>query len=131
MSAIADPHDADDLATFVHRWADAIAANDVERMATFVTSDWVLIDRPGMVGADDFHAAVASGVLQHHEMTHDVVLIRRIGSDAAVVVTHSRSSGSFQGKPISADEWTSDVLVRQPDGWRCVLTQLTPRSAGD
>lgn len=120
----------DDLATFVHRWAEAIAANDVERMATFVTPDWTLVDRPGIVGAEGFHTAVATGLLQHHEMTHEIVEIRRLGADIALIVTHGRSTGTFRGQPIAADEWTSDVVVRHADGWRCVFTQLTPRDVG-
>ncbi len=37
----------DDLATFVHRWAEAIAANDVDRMADFVTPDWMSVPTNG------------------------------------------------------------------------------------
>ena len=69
-------------------------------MEQFVTDDWMLVDRPGIIPKDAFHGVVASGDLD---------------------------SGSFQGEPMSADEWTSDVLVRTADGWKCVLTQLTPR----
>ncbi len=119
--------DEEEIATFVHRWADAIAANDVEQIARFTTEDWVLIDKPGPITRDTFHAAVANGMLRHNTMTHDVLEIRRFGADVAVITTHGRNSGSFQGQPISADEWTTDILVRTDDGWRCALTQLTPR----
>lgn len=60
-------------------------------------------------------------------MTHDVLLVRRLGPDVALVITHGHNTGSFQGEPIAADEWTSDVLVRKEDGWRCAVTQRTPR----
>jgi uncharacterized protein (TIGR02246 family) len=123
----AHPGDDEEIATFVHRWAEAIVANDVEQIARFTTDDWVLVDKPGPITRDTFHAVVASGMLRHDTMTHDVLDIRRLAPDVAVVRTHGRNTGSFQGQPIEADEWTTDILVRSGDGWRCMLTQLTPR----
>jgi uncharacterized protein (TIGR02246 family) len=119
--------DDEEIATFVHRWAEAIVANDVEQIARFTTEDWVLVDKPGPITRNTFHAVVASGMLRHDAMTHDVLDISRLAPDVAVVRTHSRNSGAFQGQPIEADEWTTDILVRSSDGWRCTLTQLTPR----
>jgi uncharacterized protein (TIGR02246 family) len=123
------PGDDDEIATFVHRWAEAMVANDVEQIARFTTEDWVLVDKPGPITRDTFHAVVASGMLRHDTMTHDVLDFRRLAPDVAVVRTHSRNTGSFQGQPIEADEWTTDILIRSGDGWRCMLTQLTPRQS--
>lgn len=120
------PEDDEEIASFVHRWADAIISNDVQRLARFTTDDWILIDKPGQITRDMFHGVVASGMLRHDTMTHDVVDIRRLGPDIAVVITHCRNTGSFEGQPIEADEWTTDILIRSNDGWRCTLTQLTP-----
>jgi uncharacterized protein (TIGR02246 family) len=117
----------EEIASFVHRWAEAIVTNDVERLARFVTDDWVLIDKPGRITRDMFHGAVVSGMLRHDTMTHDVLEVRRLAPDVAVVLTHGRNTGTFRGQPIEADEWTTDILVRTDDGWRCALTQLTPR----
>lgn len=119
--------DDEEIATFVHRWAEAIVANDIDQIARFTTDDWALIDKPGPIPRDAFHAVVASGMLRHDTMTHDVVDIRRFGPDVAVVTTHGRNTGAFQGQPIEADEWTTDILVRATDRWRSALTQLTPR----
>lgn len=119
--------DDDEIASFVHRWAEAIVTNDVDLIARFTTDDWVLIDKPGAITRDMFHDVVANGMLQHTTMTHDVIDIRRLGPDIAVVMTHGRNTGTFQGQPIEADEWTTDILTRSHDGWRCCLTQLTPR----
>lgn len=55
----------DEIRRFMKRWSDAIESNDVAHMSQFVTEDWVLIDRPGMIPAEVFHAAVASGALRH------------------------------------------------------------------
>lgn len=130
MTPTAPPNQtADDevLESFVHRWANAIVANDVEQMARFVTDDWVLIDKPGVITRDTFHGVVAIGALRHTTMTHDVLDIRHLGPDVAVIRTHARNTAIFQGDQIEADEWTTEILVRSPDGWRCTLTQLTPR----
>jgi ketosteroid isomerase-like protein len=116
----------DRLEDFVHRWAEAIVSNDVTRMERFVTDDWVIIDQPGVGTRDQFHAVVASGELRHDTMTHEVIEARRLSPDVALLVTRGRNTGSYRGRPISAEEWTTDVLVRTPDGWRCTLTQLTP-----
>jgi hypothetical protein len=121
------PADDPELASFLHRWARAIVTNDVEQMAPFTTTDWVLIDKPGVITRDAFHAVVANGVLRHTSMVHDVLSISRFES-VAVVRTRGRTTGVFQGTTIEADEWTTNILVGGRDGWRCSLTQLTARA---
>ncbi|MDB5805717.1 MAG: hypothetical protein JWN73_3039, partial [Betaproteobacteria bacterium] len=37
-----------------------------------------------------------------------------------------RNTGTFQGMPIRADEWITDVYRLENGQWRCVLTHLTP-----
>ena len=130
MTAAASPEARgpdDGLEDFVHRWAEAIVTNDVTRMERFVTDNWVIIDQPGVVTRDQFHAVVESGALRHDTMEHEVIEVRRLAPDVALLVTRGRNTGYYRDQPISADEWTTDVLVRNPDGWRCTLTQLTPR----
>jgi uncharacterized protein (TIGR02246 family) len=118
--------DLEEITGFIHRWADAIVANDVARMALFVTEDWVLVGQTGSICRDSFHELVASGILQHHTMTHEVLEVRQLGLDVAFLRTRGRNTGTYQGNPIEADEWTTDILVRTSDGWRCALTHLTP-----
>lgn len=117
-----------DLAGFVHRWADAIVSNDVDRMAAFTTADWILIDQPGAISRETFHRVVANGQLRHEHMTHEVLGVDRHGP-VVVVRTHGRNTSSFQGRLNTADEWTTNLLVETPDGWRCAMTQLTPTNA--
>lgn len=116
----------DELERFLHRWAKAIVTNDVSRMAPFVSDDWLLIDLPGLVTAEQFHSAVHSGALRHDSMTHEVLHVRQLAPDVALLVARGRNTGAFNGAPITADEWTTDILVRDDHGWRCILTQLTP-----
>lgn len=121
-SGAADVH----LQRFVHRWARAILTNDVGRMEPFTTEDWILIDRPGVIPRAAFHDVVASGDLAHEDMTHEVLGIDRYGP-VAVVRTRGRNSAVFRGERVLADEWTTNLLIEGADGWRCFLTQLTPR----
>lgn len=129
MTATTPPNHVEDeeIADFVHRWAEAIASNDVEQMSPFTTDDWILIDRPGVTTREAFHGVVASGMLRHDSMTHDVLEIRRIGT-VAVVRTHALTTGAYDGSSLTLDEWTTDILVHTDNGWRCMLTQLTPRA---
>lgn len=119
-----------ELEQFIHRWADAIVTNDVTKMERFTTGDWILIDRPGLITRDAFHQVVRSGQLRHNSMTHEVLGIDRHGP-IAVIRTRGRNTGEFQGNPIKADEWTTNLLVEGADGWRCFLTQLTPATPTD
>lgn len=126
--SIPDTDDDAGITRFVHRWAEAIVTNDVAQMEPFTTDDWVLIDQPGVITRDAFHGVVASGRLRHDSMAHDVLDIRRLGP-VAVVSTHASTTGAYDGAALDLDEWTTDVLVRSGGGWRCLLTQLTPRKA--
>lgn len=132
MSAAATPaadgHD-DELEDFVHSWAEAIVANDVARMERLVADDdWVLIDRPGLVTREQFHAVVASGELRHDTMSHEVITVRRLAPEVAVLVTRGRNTGSYRGRPINADEWTTDVIG--PDPRRLALHAHSTDTAG-
>lgn len=116
------------LSSFIHRWAEAIVSNDVEQMDPYVTEDWVLVDRPGVITRETFHRVVATGELRHTHMVHEVLFVRSLGPDVAIIGTRGRNTAIFQGTEIVADEWTTNVVVRRDDGWRCCLTQLTPTS---
>lgn len=118
---------AEDPAEFMHRWTAALLSNDVEQVSAFTTEDWVLIDTVGPIPRERFHAVVDGGELQHHTMAHDIIDVIRVG-EVAIVYTHGRNIATFRGGPIEADEWTSNVLVPHDAGWRCILTQLTPRT---
>lgn len=39
------------------------------------------------------------------------------------------TDGAYDGACLDLDEWTADILVHGDHGWRCMLTQLTPRKA--
>lgn len=104
----------------------AIVSNDVAKISACISEDWVLVTpETGPVPRERFLHAVAQGVLSHDSMTKDIGRIRVYG-DVAVVTGRGRNTGMFKGKPISADEWVTDIYVRSGDRWICVLTHLTP-----
>ncbi|WP_051750754.1 nuclear transport factor 2 family protein [Phycicoccus jejuensis] len=117
------------LAEFMLEWSAAIVSNDVTKMGAFTTEDWVLIDRPGAITREAFHRVVSDGSLRHHSMDHDILDIRCIDR-LAIVRTHGRNTATFNGEPVRADEWTTNILLDDGNQWRCMLTQLTPM-AGD
>ena len=109
-------------------WAEAIVANDADRIDSFATDDWVLVGTGGTVPRDRFLDQVRSGRLTHEEMAFEVLDVRDLGT-AVVVTSHGTNSGHWEGRPFHEDEYVSDVFVRDGDGgWRCVVTTLTPRA---
>lgn len=115
------------FAALLEEWAAAIVANDVEWMRAFVTPDWTFVaPEGGVMPGTRFLEAVASGDLTHDMMRFDVLRVARLGDTVALVTSRGVNSGAFRGEPFSADEWTTDVFVRDDDRWRCALTQLTP-----
>ncbi len=114
-----------DIERFFDQWSAAIVSNDVDRIAAFTTEDWILVDRPGVITRDGFHAVVSTGELQHTSMEHEILEVRHHG-EVTVVLTRGRNTAIFRGETHQADEWTSNLLIEEPGGLRCVLTQLTP-----
>jgi ketosteroid isomerase-like protein len=110
-------------------WAAGIVANDAERIGSFTEPDWVIITPEGGPGSrDGFLGVVASGELTHSQMAFEVLDVR-VHGDVAVVSAHGTNRGQWRGVPFSADEWITEVFVRRDEGWRCVMSALTPNYA--
>lgn len=107
----------------------AVVSNDVAAISSCISEDWTLVTpEAGPVARERFLHVVAQGILSHDSMTKDVLRVRVYG-DVAVVTGRGRNTGIFQGAPISADEWVTDVYVKRGNGWICTLTHLTPVAA--
>lgn len=110
-------------------WADAIVADDADRIGAFAEPDWMLVGpEGGPIGRKSFLAFVASGDLTHSAMNFEV-LDARVYGDVAVVLAHGTNRGQWRGESFASDEWVTDVFVRRSDGWRCALSALTPNYA--
>lgn len=104
----------------------AMVSNDVARISACVTDDWVLVTpEAGIVPRSRLLYVIGSGELSHDSMTKGVSRVRVYG-DVAIVTARGRNTGQFRGKPISADEWVTDVYRKIDGRWLCVLTHLTP-----
>ena len=90
--------------------------------------DWVIVSWSGVTTREDFLSYVRSGVLGHTRMEGVGERRVRVHGDTAVLTVRVLSTAQYGGQDIPADEWTTDVFVRRLDGWRCVLTHITPVS---
>ena len=108
-------------------WSRAIVANDAAAIARFVSDDWVLVDGTGVGPGAEFLSLVGSGDLTHSSMgIVDGTERLRIHGDTAVHTARVLNTAQYRGAEFPADEWTTDVYVRTPGGWICVLSHVTP-----
>lgn len=109
-------------------WAAAIVANDPARIAGFAEDRWALVGGRGALPRQRFLDVVASGELTHEAMSFDVLDVWDRG-EVVVVLAHGTNSGHWQGSPFTADEFVTEVFSRDGEGWRCVVSALSPRMA--
>lgn len=107
-------------------WAEAMVANDAERIGSFMSDDWVIVSERGVSTKADFLGYVASGALTHSafEMASEARV--KVYGDTAVMNIRVVNTAHFAGQTFEADEWTSDVFVRRNGEWLCVLSHITP-----
>jgi ketosteroid isomerase-like protein len=121
---MSDPS-VDELTRAEDNFNRAMVSNDVGRIATCISDDWVLVTpEVGPVNRTRILQVIETGVLSHDSMTKDVRRVKVYG-DFAVVTGRGKNTGTFKGQPIAADEWITDVY-RRVNGRLCVLTHLTP-----
>jgi ketosteroid isomerase-like protein len=116
-----------ELVALAEAWAEAIVANDVARIAEFVTDDWVLVSATGISAGSDFLVLVASGRLSHSAMATVGDTRVRIWGDTAVLTARVTNTAHYDGQRFDADEWTTDVFVRRRGRWRCAVSHYTSR----
>ena len=106
-------------------WAAAMVANDADRIGSFMADDWVIVSERGISTKDDFLGFVASGALTHSafEMASDARV--KIYGDTAVMTIRVVNTAHFGGQQFDADEWATDVFVKQNGTWLCVHSHIT------
>jgi uncharacterized protein (TIGR02246 family) len=107
-------------------WAEAMVANDAERIGSFMADDWVIVSERGISTKEQFLSFVESGQLTHSsfEMVGDARV--RVYGDTAVLTARVINTAHFSGQQFDQDEWTSDVFVKRDGRWLCVLSHITP-----
>ena len=104
----------------------AVISNSVDEIKKCVTSDWVLVDsHGGIIPQEGFFSVLQNGQLSHSTMTKQILRVKVYG-DIALVTGRGQNTGTWQGQPLEADEWVTDVYKKENDKWLCVLTHLTP-----
>ncbi len=118
-------HD-EELRKFGRQWDQSIVANDPDKISLFMSDDWVIVGTDGgITSKSDFLQTVRSGDLVHTEMSFEDLHVKVYGN-MGVVVSRGTSSGTYKGKPFSFYEWSTSTYIRTDEGWKCVLTMLTP-----
>ena len=104
----------------------ALIANDATAFASFVTDDWVYVGQTGPVSRADIEDWIASGRLVHHTMRTIGTPRVAVHGQTVVVTARKASTGAWDGRAYAADEWISEVFVRQDGRWRSALSQKCP-----
>jgi ketosteroid isomerase-like protein len=104
----------------------AVLSNKVDEIKKCVTEEWVLVDsQGGIITQEGFFKVLEQGLLSHDTMTKKILRVKVYGN-IALVTGRGQNTGTWQGKPMQADEWITDVYKRENEEWLCVLTHLTP-----
>jgi len=107
-------------------WAQAIVANDPDRIGSYAEEGWTLIGTGGAISRERYLGVVASGELTHEQMSFEILDLWDRG-DFVVVLAHGINSGHWKGQQFHEDEYVTEVFARHDDGWKCVVSALTPR----
>ena len=106
-------------------WADAMLSNDVKRIASFMTADWVLVSERGISTKENFLSCVESGALRHESIEIVGEPRLRIYGDSAVLTTRIKSRSYFNGKLLDDDDFSTTQLMRIERRWLSALTHVT------
>ncbi len=108
------------------RFNQAMISNDIEEIAACITDDWILVTpEAGPVPRSRILDVIRSGMLTHATMTKTATHAAVVG-DMAWITGRGQNSGTFNGEPIEADEYVTDVYRHVDGKWLCMLTHLTP-----
>ena len=112
--------------TIEDKFNEAVISNNLDEISKCIATDWVLVDaQGGIIPKERFYYVVEQGLLKHTTMTKEILRVK-IYDNIALVTGRGKNTGTWQGQPIQADEWITDVYKKENDNWVCVLTHLTP-----
>jgi ketosteroid isomerase-like protein len=85
-----------------------------------------MISERGVSTKEHYIGLVRSGQLTHSSM--DLAELSRVTvyGDMAVFVGRVTNTADFGGETFDADEWTSDIFEKTSNGWKCVVSHITP-----
>jgi ketosteroid isomerase-like protein len=106
-------------------WAEAMVANDAERIGSFMHDDWVIVSERGISTKERFLSFVESGALTHSAFDMSGEARIRVYGDTALLTARVINTAHFGGQQFDADEWATDVFVKRDGKWLCVLSHIT------
>ena len=106
-------------------WAQAIVANDADRIASCQAPEWAIITKNGITSGETFLRLIRDGTLSHSRMEPVGAPLVDVFGDVAVLTVRVRSTENHGGHTIDNDEWTTTVFVRREGRWLAARTQLT------
>ena len=107
-------------------WAQAMVANDADRIGSFMADEWVIVSERGISIKEDFLSFVRSGQLTHSAFEMSGAARVNVYGDTAVLTCRVINTAHFGGQQFDADEWTSDVFIKRDGKWLCALSHITP-----
>lgn len=104
----------------------AVISNNIDEISKCIAEEWVLVDsQGGIIPKERFFYVVEQGLLKHTTMTKEILRVK-VYDNITLVTGRGKNTGTWQGEPMQADEWITDVYRKENDKWICVLTHLTP-----
>ena len=106
-------------------WADAMLSNDVKRIGSYMTDEWVIVSERGIASKEHFLSFVESGALRHESIEIVGEPRLRVYGDAAVMTTRIKSRSYFNGKLLDDDDFSTTQVVKIERRWLSTLTHVT------
>ena len=111
------------------QWGEAIVANDADAIGSFMADDWIIVSERGVSTKEHFLSFVRSGQLTHSSMELAELHSVRVYGDTAIIASRITNTAQLGGQTFEANEWTSDVFLKQDGEWKCVITHITPAAS--
>ena len=112
------------------RWFQAWLEKDAATVERLMSDDYVYIAPSGRVmNRQAILAVIRSPGYRLDHFANSEIVVRLLGSQAAVVRDLRRSAGSFQGASFSDDHRGVMVWENGADGWRLVMEQCSFNNA--
>lgn len=131
VGAAQDP--ADDPRAAVRAYHEAMAAGDTARALSLLSPD-VVIFESGVIEAsrDEYRASHLAADMEFARTTRREVTSERWGAsaDVAWVLSETRSTGTFRGRPVDSRGVETVLLRRTRDGWRIAHIHWSSRRSG-
>jgi ketosteroid isomerase-like protein len=109
----------------ITEWAAAMLSNDADKIGSFMHDDWVIVSERGVATKEHFLSFVRSGALVH--TSFDIVGEPKVQvyGDTAIMTSRVTNTSIFNGQTFDADEFTTDVMIKQDGRWLGVHSHIT------